>query len=98
LVDTRDNLLSDGCGIDVLSVEAITQTRDTSCDLVELDTLLAAIYAGISRDLDKLERIYIPRFHTYMMAMRWEVPVDGGVDEANGERRCCCRVSMCRLR
>jgi hypothetical protein len=55
LVDTRDNLLSDGCGIDVFGVEAVTQSGDASCDLVELDTLLAAIYAVVSRDLDVLE-------------------------------------------
>jgi len=84
----------------MLGVEAVTQSGDTSCDLVELDTLLAAIYEEISRGFDLREGIYIPRFHTYMMASGWEVPVDdGGVDKAEEERSrgCCCWVSMCTL-
>lgn len=43
LVDAVDDLHGDGGRIDVLWVEAITESRDTGCDLVELDALLAAI-------------------------------------------------------
>lgn len=43
LVDTVDDLHGNGGRIDVLWVEAITEPRDTGCDLVELDALLAAI-------------------------------------------------------
>jgi len=46
LVDTGNDLHGDCSGIDVLWVKAITEPRDTSCDLVELHTLLAAIYAS----------------------------------------------------
>jgi hypothetical protein len=43
-IDTRDDLLGDGDGVDVFHIEAVTQSRDTSRDLVELDTLLASIW------------------------------------------------------
>ena len=43
LVDSRDDLLSDGSGINMLSIKAIAETRDTSSDLVKLNTLLASI-------------------------------------------------------
>jgi len=46
LVDTGNDLHGDCSGIDVLWIEAITKPRDTSCDLVELHALLAAIYAS----------------------------------------------------
>lgn len=42
-IDTRDNLLSDGNGVYVVHVKAITQSRNSCCDLVELYTLLASI-------------------------------------------------------
>ena len=42
-VDTRDDLLGDGYGVDMVHVKAITQPRDTGSNLVELNTLLAAI-------------------------------------------------------
>lgn len=43
LIDPRDDLLSYGSSIDVICVEAITQSRNTSSDLVELDSLLTPI-------------------------------------------------------
>jgi hypothetical protein len=51
LVHTRDDLLGDGSSIDVIRVEAITQPRNTSCDLIELDTLLASIWSKMSSGL-----------------------------------------------
>lgn len=50
LVDTRDDLLGDCCGINMFSVESVTQSRNSGCDLVELNTLLATICEGISID------------------------------------------------
>ncbi len=43
LVDARDDLLRNCGGVDMLGVEAITETRNTSGDLVELDALFASI-------------------------------------------------------
>ena len=43
LVDTGDDLLGDCCSIDMFGVESITQSRNTSCDLVELNALLASV-------------------------------------------------------
>jgi hypothetical protein len=68
LVDTGNDLLRDCCCIDMFGVEAITQTRDSGCDLVELDTLLASICGFISWCLYMVKVGYTPRFHTYMMA------------------------------
>lgn len=45
-IHTRDDLLGDSHGVDVVHVEAVTQPRDAGCDLVELDTLLASICQG----------------------------------------------------
>lgn len=42
-IHTRDDLLGDGNGVNMVGVESVTQTRYTGGDLVELDTLLAAI-------------------------------------------------------
>jgi hypothetical protein len=42
-IDTRDDLLGNGHRVDMLSVQAVTQPRDTSGDLVELDTLLTTV-------------------------------------------------------
>lgn len=42
-IHTRDDLLGDSNGVDMVGVEAVTQTRYTGGNLVELDTLLAAI-------------------------------------------------------
>ena len=47
LVDTRDDLLGDCCSIDMFGVQSITQSRNTSCDLVELNALLASVYGTI---------------------------------------------------
>jgi hypothetical protein len=43
LVDTGDDLLSNCSGVDMLGVEAVTQSRNTSCDLVKLNAFLASI-------------------------------------------------------
>jgi hypothetical protein len=43
LIDTRDDFLCDSSGINVLCVQAITEPRNTSGDLVELNALLAAV-------------------------------------------------------
>jgi hypothetical protein len=51
LVHARDDLLGDGSSIDVIRVEAITQPGNTSCDLIELDTLLASIWSKMSSGL-----------------------------------------------
>lgn len=69
-VDTRNDLLGDGDGVDMLRVEAVTQPRDTGSDLVELNALLASICRldqqlgrnGASRGCD------LPLFFTYMAA------------------------------
>jgi len=44
LVNTRDDLLCDCCGVDMLGIQSVTQSGDTSCDLVELNTFLASVY------------------------------------------------------
>ncbi len=46
LVDTGDDLLGDGSCVNVLRVEAITQSRDTSSDLVKLHAFLASVCSG----------------------------------------------------
>jgi hypothetical protein len=43
LVDSGDDLLSDSGSINMLRIEAITESRYTSSDLVKLDTLLTPI-------------------------------------------------------
>lgn len=61
----------------MVHVEAITKPRNTSCDLVELDALLAAIYEeGVSMGRDngivmKGGVVNIPRFLTYIMSDVW---------------------------
>lgn len=47
-IDTRDDLLSDCDGVYMVHIKAITESGDTCCDLVELDTLLASVCRGIS--------------------------------------------------
>ena len=47
-VDTRDDLLGDGDWVDVVRIKPIAQTRDASCDFVELNALLAPVFCGIS--------------------------------------------------
>lgn len=49
LVNTRDDLLGDGCSINVLGVKAITEPRDTCGNLVELHAFLASICSLYSR-------------------------------------------------
>lgn len=44
LVDTRDDLLGDGSGIDVLRVEAVTKPRHTGSDLIELHAFFASVW------------------------------------------------------
>lgn len=43
LVNTGDDSLCDGSGINMFGVKAIAQSRDASSDLIELHTLLAAV-------------------------------------------------------
>ena len=43
LVDTRDDLLCDCSCINMVGIESVAQSRDTSCDLVELNALLASV-------------------------------------------------------
>ncbi len=42
-VHTRDDLLGDRNGVDMVHVKTIAQSRDASCDLVELHTLHTTI-------------------------------------------------------
>lgn len=43
LVDTRDDLLRYGRRVDVIAIEAVTQSGHTCCDLVELYAFFATI-------------------------------------------------------
>ena len=66
LVDTRDDFLCDCCSVNMVGVEAITQSRNTSCDFVELDTLLATVWrvlAAISSKECKRIRTSLPDIH-----------------------------------
>jgi hypothetical protein len=81
LVDTRDDLLGDCCGVNMFGVESVTQSRNTSCDLVELNALLASICRTIRCSASREEFMYLPRFNTYMMAMWIKVSLRGGVDD-----------------
>ncbi len=47
-VHARDDLLGDGDRINVVHVQAITEPGHAGSDLVELDALLASVYARIS--------------------------------------------------
>lgn len=51
LVYTGDDLLGDGSSINVIRVEAITQSGYTSRDFIELDALFASIWAKMSSGL-----------------------------------------------
>ena len=42
-VNSRDDLLGDGGGIDMIWVQAIAQSGHTCCDLVELYSFLAVV-------------------------------------------------------
>ncbi len=72
-VDTGDDLLGDRYGIDVVHVKTIAESGDSGCDLVELDTLLAAIFYELSARLwlfttsRQVHGDNIPRFLTYIM-------------------------------
>jgi hypothetical protein len=68
-INTRDDLLSDSNGVDMVGVKSVTQTRYTSSDFVELDTLLAAICLLFSGWPDRRGRLWknIPRFFTYIV-------------------------------
>ena len=57
----------------MVRVKSITETRDASCDLVKLNALLASIYVIISNTREGREKMYIPRFQTYMMAKDWKL-------------------------
>jgi hypothetical protein len=71
LVDTRDNFLRDGRGVDMIWVEAVAQPRDTSSDLVELNALLASICMQSVCFLSLLvvgrRRGHVPRLKTNMV-------------------------------
>ena len=43
LIDTRDNLLGDGSGVDVFGVQAIAQTGNACRNLVELYSLFTIV-------------------------------------------------------
>jgi hypothetical protein len=43
MVHARDDLLGDGRSVNVVRVQPVTEPRDTSSDLVELDAFLAAV-------------------------------------------------------
>lgn len=43
LVDTRDDLLCDSSSIDMLRVKAVTKSRDTRSDLIELYAFFASV-------------------------------------------------------
>jgi hypothetical protein len=47
-IDTRDDLLGDGDGINVVHVQTVTQSGNTGSDLVELNSLLASIWPIVS--------------------------------------------------
>jgi hypothetical protein len=49
LVDTGDDFLSNLSWVNVFSIQPITETGDTSCDFVELDAFLTAIYSNKKR-------------------------------------------------
>ena len=74
-IDTRDDLLSDSNRVDMVHVKAIAEPRDSSCDLVELDALLASVWkksvsSAAFETLDiresRIETRHIPRFLTYI--------------------------------
>lgn len=48
LIDTRNNFLGDGCCINMLWIETITQSGDTGGDLVELHAFLTSIWKTLS--------------------------------------------------
>lgn len=57
LVYAIDDLQSDSSGINMIRVQAITQSRDTSCDLIELNAFLAPICrGGISKEMLQTKR------------------------------------------
>jgi hypothetical protein len=43
LIDTRNHLLGDSCCVHMIRIEAVTQPRNTGCDLVELNAFFASI-------------------------------------------------------
>lgn len=48
-INTRNHLLGDRDGIDMLHVESITQAGNPRCDLVELNALLAPIWVELAQ-------------------------------------------------
>ena len=48
LVDTRNHFLGDSCCINVFRIKTIAQSRDTCCDLVELNAFFASIWKTLS--------------------------------------------------
>lgn len=59
----------------MVHIEPIAQSRNTSCDLVELYALLASIWVGLETGGDAMGRADLPRFWTYIAAYcggKWE--------------------------
>jgi hypothetical protein len=80
--------LCDGSSIDVLWVESITETGDTSCDLVELNAFLASICRrSVMATMNQMEvHTAFPHVHDGG-EWWWTCFVYGGDDEANVEKR-----------
>jgi hypothetical protein len=90
LVDTRDDFLGDSCGIDMFGIKSITQSRDTGCDLVELDTLLASICGFISPKLrvDFAEHTTLEHEHdsdVWLYRRGWAERGSGGFPAADNQ-------------
>ena len=51
LVDTRDNFLSNSSSIHMLRVEAVTQSRHTGSDFVELYAFFASICQNLRQSV-----------------------------------------------
>lgn len=66
-IDTRNYFLGDGNGVNVFGIEAVTQSRHASCDLVKLDALLATICIVLVTGIALKDLRILPRFLTNMM-------------------------------
>lgn len=42
-IHTRDDLLGDGNGVDMVHIKAVAEAGDTCCDLVELNAFLTPV-------------------------------------------------------
>lgn len=87
-VDTRDDLLGNSNRVNMVGVQAVTQSGHTGSDLVELDALLATIWKSISYEVTHCSLEWttgrcIPRFLTNMV-MRRPQKVAGDDEVAKG--------------